>query len=135
MIGYREIAKLDLSEAHFCMEHNRYRSAVFFFQQFAEKSAKALLEQMDPEHKQLRSYKVERILEAYDETHKTSKIGDMGHYLTRLYASAGFHGDYYSEITEAQALRAKAFAEELEVYFQAEHDAIQKAIASVGTRF
>ena len=53
MSGYRSIALLDLEDAKFNFENERYRPAVFLFQQFAEKSAKALLEKKDPDHKQL----------------------------------------------------------------------------------
>ena len=41
MSGYRVISLQDLDEALFSLENKRYRPAVFFFQQFAEKSAKA----------------------------------------------------------------------------------------------
>jgi len=78
---------------------------------------------------------VEKILEAYDESHKTSEIGDMARYLTSFYFDTRYPGDNYAEISEAQALRAKAFAEELEVYFQAEFDAIAKAVEGASIRF
>ena len=127
MGNYRDIALLDLDEANFNFENKRYRPAVFFFQQFAEKSAKALLEKKDPEHKQLKSHAVEKILEAYDDTHKTSEIGDKARYLTGFYFDTRYPGDNFSEITEAQAIRAKKFSEDLNVYFKAELEALIKS--------
>ena len=130
MSGYRDISLKDWEEAMFCFENNRYRSAVFFFQQFAEKSAKALLEKKDPAHKQLKSHMVEKILEAYDEAHKVSVIGDKARYLTGFYFDTRYPGDNYADITEAQAQKAKAVAAELEMYFKAELDALMAAANS-----
>ena len=130
MSGYRHIALQDLDEAHFNLENKRYRPAVFFFQQFAEKSAKALLEKTDPEHRLLKSHMVEKILEAYDETHKVSEIGDKARYLTGFYFDTRYPGDNYAEITEAQAVRAGRLAGELEVYFRGELGAL--AVAADG---
>ena len=127
MGNYRDIALLDLDEANFNFENKRYRPAVFFFQQFAEKSAKALLEKKDPEHKQLKSHAVEKILEAYDEAHKTGEIGDKARYLTGFYFDTRYPGDNFAEITEAQAIRAKEFSEDLNVYFKAELEALIKS--------
>ena len=127
MKGYREIALLDLEEALFNLSNNRYRPAVFFFQQFAEKSAKALLEKIDPFHKLLKSHVIELILEAYDDAHKISDLGDKARYLTSFYFNARYPGDNYSEITEGQANRAKLFAGELEDYFKAELQAYEQA--------
>ena len=126
MGGYRCIALLDLEEANFNFENKRYRPAVFFFQQFAEKSAKALLEKKDPEHKQLKSHAIEKILEAYDEAHKISETGDKARYLTGFYFDTRYPGDNFTEITEAQAIRAKEFSNDLNVYFKAELEALAK---------
>ena len=125
MSGYRDIALRDLEEAEFSFKNERYRAAVFFFQQFAAKSAKALLEKKDPEHKLLKSHMVERILEGYDEAHKTSEIGDKARYLTSFYYDTRYPGDNYSEATKAQAERAKKFSAELNEYFKAELDKLQ----------
>ncbi|MCL2378750.1 MAG: HEPN domain-containing protein [Defluviitaleaceae bacterium] len=131
MSDYRSIAQLDLEDAEFCFANGRYRLAVFHFQQFAEKSAKALLEKKDPGHKQLKSHVVESILEAYDETHATSEIGDKARYLTGFYFNTRYPGDNYTKISEARAKRAKQFSADLDVYFKAELDAL--TIISNGT--
>ena len=127
MGSYRDISLLDLDEAMFNLENKRYRPAVFFFQQFAEKSAKALLEKKDPEHRQLKSHAVEKILEAYDDVHKTSEIGDKARYLTGFYFDTRYPGDNFTEITKTQAIRAKAFSDDLNVYFKAELEALIKS--------
>ena len=44
---YRKIAMDDLENALFSHSHGKYNLAVFNFQQFAEKSAKAELEKLD----------------------------------------------------------------------------------------
>ena len=128
MNGYRDISLKDLDEGNFSLENKRYRSAVFFYQQYAEKSAKALLEKIEPEHKLLKSHSVEKILEAYDEGHKISEIGDKARYLTGFYFDTRYPGDNYTEITAAQAARAKEFAEALEEYFAAELETLLKAV-------
>jgi len=127
MSEYRDIALKDLDDALFALEHKRYRSAVFFFQQFAEKSAKALLQKKEPAHKHLKSHIVEFILEAYDDVHKASDLADKARYLTSFYYSTRYPGDNYSEITESQAQRAKMFAEILEEYFKAELEVLLNA--------
>ena len=124
MSGYRHIALLDLDDANFNFENKRYRTAVFHFQQFAEKSAKALLQKKDPEHRQLKSHAVEKILEAYDEEHKTSEIGDKARYLTGFYFDSRYPGDNFTGISEAQAKRAKKFSEDLDAYFKTELEAL-----------
>jgi len=126
MNDYRSIALLDLADAEFCLEGGRYRLAVFHFQQFAEKSAKALLEKKNPRHEQLRSHVVESILQAYDETHATSEIGDRARYLTAFYFNTRYPGDNYAEVSEAQAKRAQQFAADLNVYFKTELDELKK---------
>ena len=126
MSDYRSIALLDLDDAIFCYENKKYRMAVFHFQQFAEKSAKALLEKKDPVHRQLKSHTVENILEAYDETHKVSEIGDKARYLTSFYFTTRYPGDNFAEISEAQAVRAKKFSEDLDVYFKSELETLKK---------
>jgi len=131
MVDYRNIALMDLEDANFCFEHGRYRNATFLFQQFAEKSAKALLEKKDPEHKLLKSHTVEKILEAYSNAHATNEIGDKARYLTSFYFNTRYPGDNYSEISEAQAKRAKQFSEDLNEYFKAELEAISKTANGV----
>jgi len=123
---------MDLEDATFCLDNKKYRLAVFHFQQFAEKSAKALLEKKDPEHKQLKSHAVENILEAYDEAHATSQIGDKARYLTSFYFNTRYPGDNFKEITETQAKRAKQFAEDLDAYFIAELEALIKVASGAG---
>ena len=124
MSDYRKIALLDLEEAIFSYNNKRYRSAAFFFQQFAEKSAKALLHKKDPEHRQLKSHAVEKILEAYDEAHKVSEIGDKARYLTGFNFIVRNPGDDFMEVSKAQAERAKNFSEDLDLYFKAELEAL-----------
>lgn len=131
MKGYRDIALHDLEEAQFNFTNRRFQSAVFFYQQFAEKSAKALLEKKDPEHKLLKSHVIEKILEAYDEEHKTSEIGDKARYLTGFYFDTRYPGDNYSEITEAQAKKAKALSDDLEKYFKAEMKTLTNVVNSM----
>ena len=130
MSGYRDIALQDLEEANFSFENKRYRAAVFFYQQFAEKSAKALLEKKDPEHKLLKAHAVEKILESYDVAHKTSEIGDKARYLTGFYFDTRYPGDNYAEVTEAQAERAKKFSAGLDEYFKKELSKLQNACNS-----
>ena len=56
-----ELALEDYEQAVFCKDAGRNKFAVFHFQQFAEKGAKALLEKIDPAHKNLKSHRVESI--------------------------------------------------------------------------
>jgi len=120
MYGYREIALLDLEDATFSFEHKRYRSSAFFYHQSAENSAKALLEKKYPQHEQLKSHAVHKILEAYDEVHMTSDLGDKGRYLND-FCFINFHpNDTYVVVSESQVRKAKNFAEDLEIYFKQE---------------
>ena len=130
MSSYRDISLRDLDDAMFCLKSGRYRLAVLSFQQFAEKSAKALLEKKSPEHKLLRSHFVEKILQAYDPEHKTSEIGDKARYLTSFYFDCRYPGDNYTEIEEAQAQRAYKFALELNEYFIAELAKLKEIVDS-----
>ena len=127
---FRKIALSDLDDALFSMQNGRNRLAVYCFQQFAEKSAKALLEKKDPESKWLKSHAVEKIMEAYDPIHKTSDLADKARYLTGFYFDTRYPGDNYSEIVEAQVLKAHVFATDLDVYFTSELEFLEKAIAS-----
>ncbi|MCL2404404.1 MAG: HEPN domain-containing protein [Defluviitaleaceae bacterium] len=131
MADYRSIALLDLDDAIFTYENKRYRTAVFHFHQFAEKSAKALLVKKYPEHKLLKSHAVEKILESYDEAHTTSEIGDKARYLTGFYFNTRYPGDNFTEITEAQAKKAKQLCEELEKYFVSELEMLIKTSNNV----
>ena len=131
MSGYREIALSDLDDAIFNLKHGRYRLAVYCFQQYAEKSAKALLEKTNPLNRMMNSHVIERVLEAYDDAHKTSDIADKARYLTGFYFNTRYPGDNYAEISQAQAQKAYAFAMELEVYFKAELLALEEMISSV----
>jgi len=87
-----------------------------------------LLEKIDPYHKLLKSHVIESILEAYDDAHKISELGDKAQYLTSFYFNARYPGDNYAEITEGQAKRAKVFADELYIYFESELKAYEEAI-------
>ena len=122
MSTYKAISLQDLDDAEFNLRHQRYRTAAFHFQQFAEKGAKALLEKKNVSHKAMRSHRTEDILAAYDEVHKTSDIADKARYLTSFDFNARYAGDYYSDITEAQAQKAHRFALDLKAYFDFEWD-------------
>ena len=100
MITYRELSLRDLDEAHFNFEHGRYQSAVFFFQQFAENSAKALLEKKDLCHEHMKSHEIEVILEAYDEMHKTSELSDKAKYLSNFYLNTRYPSENYIKINK-----------------------------------
>jgi len=132
MNRYREIALQDLEDAIFSLTNKRYRMAVFCFQQFAEKSAKALLEKKDPESRYLKSHAIELVLAAYDSTHQVSDIGDKARYLTSFYFNTRYPGDNYAEISEAQAEKAHKLAMELNHYFNAELERLD-AIAAQET--
>ena len=127
MSDYRYISLQDLDEALFNVKAGRYRSAAFYFQQFAEKSVKALLEKIDPDHKQLKSHNVEKILEAYDTVHATSELGDKARYLTSFYFNTRYPGDNYTEVSEDQILKAKACSEALEEYISSELERMEES--------
>ena len=63
------IAQEDYEQALFCKSAGKNKYAVYHFQQFAEKGAKALLEKIDPEHKNLKSHRVETVISSYDSKH------------------------------------------------------------------
>jgi len=128
MSEFRRIALQDLEEALFNMQHKRYRSAVFFFQQFAEKSAKALLEKKDSESRLLKSHAAESILAAYDEQHKVSDLGDKARYLTSFYFNTRYPGDNYAEVVEEQVIKAHKFAMELDDYFVSELELLNQQV-------
>ena len=131
MASYKEISAQDFEEAEFSMKHGRYRPAVYYFQQFAEKGAKSLLEKRDPSHKAMRSHIAEDILAAYDEEHKVSDISDKARYLTGFYFNTRYPGDNYMEVSEAQAKKAYKFAIELRKYFEAEMTKLEEEVDSV----
>ena len=126
MSTYRSVSQQDFQEAELVLKHRIYRTAVYLFQQFAEKGAKSLLEKKDPTHKSMRSHRVEDILAAYDEAHKISGLSDMARYLTSFYFNTRYPGDNYSDVTEAQAQKAHQSALELKKYFDAELDRLDQ---------
>jgi len=77
---FRDIALNDLDDALFSMQHGRNRLAVYCFQQFAEKSAKALLEKKDPESKWLKSHAIESTAVAIDTLPKVELTEDCEDY-------------------------------------------------------
>jgi HEPN domain-containing protein len=130
MGDYWTIAQDDLQEALFNMGHEHYRSAVYYFQQFAEKGAKALLEKKDPNHIQMRSHNVENILAAYDTIHKVSDLSDKARYITGFYFNTRYPGDNYTDINKAQAEKAYSFVIILNDYFKSELKMLNTSVAS-----
>jgi len=133
-MDYRNIAFDNLNDADFCIKHEKYRTAAFFLQQYAENSAKALMVRLMPSHKLLKSSAADKILVAYDDEHISSQVGDMVRYLSSFYIDVNDDDSNIDDITEAEALQARYCADELEVYFQAELDAIARAEAGMTGR-
>ena len=131
MKTYREIALQNFNEALFSLENSMYSVAAYLFQQYAEKSAKALLEKKDPENKFLKSHVIESILAAYDPINKTGENADKSRYLTSLYFNTSYPGDYYFDAEEVHVKQAHAYAMDLEVYFKAELERLEKASSSL----
>ena len=128
MKTFWEIAVEDLDDALFCLEHKKFRMAVFNFQQFAEKGAKALLEKKDPKSAFLRSHFVEKVLAAYDVKHKVSDLADKANYLSSFYFDTRYPGDNYAEIIEEQAVKAHDCAMCLKSYYESELERIQSMV-------
>jgi len=133
-MDYRSIAYGNLNDADFCIEHEKYRTAAFFLQQYAENSAKSLMVRLMPSHKLMKSNAADKILVAYDDEHVDSKVGDMVRYLSGFYIDVNDDDSNIADVTEAEAVQARCYANELEVYFQAEHDAIARAEAGMTGR-
>jgi HEPN domain-containing protein len=131
MNNYWIVAQNDLQEALFNMEHEHFRSAVYYFQQFAEKGAKSLLEKRDPHHIQMSSHNVEYILAAYDAVHKTSDISDKARYLTSFYYNTRYPGDNYTDVEKPQAHKAHEFALVLHEYYLTELATLEKVVSSI----
>ena len=119
-MDYRTIALDNLDDADFCIKHEKYRTAAFFLQQYAENSAKALMAKLMPSHKLMKSHAADRILFAYDDEHKDTKIGEMVRYLAGYYIDLDDDDSSIVYVTEGEALQCRAYASELEVFFQAE---------------
>ena len=121
MESYWKIALEDYELAVFCKSHEKFRGAVFHFQQFAEKGAKHLLEQIHPKHKVLRVHNIDLILEAYNNTEEMSELISKGSYLTSFYFNTRYPGDnYIDEINKVQVERAEEYANCLKSYYEAE---------------
>jgi len=130
MATYWKIAKDDWDEAIFNMEHGRHRSAVFYFQQFAEKGAKTLLEKKDSLHNALKSHRVDTILTAYNQHFAVGDFKDMALYLSSFYFDTRYPGDNYSDVIEIQVVQAYKYAKKLRQYYEAELIRLDKLCSS-----
>ena len=118
---YWEIALEDYDQGLFCKAAGKNKYAVYHLQQFAEKGAKALLEKIDPEHKNLKSHRVETIIATYDQRHRSGDISDKARYLTSFYFDTRYPGDnYMGDIDDAQVDNALLYANILKTYYQGE---------------
>ena len=123
-----EIAMEDYEHALFCKQAGKNKYAVYHFQQFAEKGAKALLEKIDPAHKNLKSHRVETIIATYDSQHRSGDLSDKARYLTSFYFDTQYPGDnYVGDIDNQQAEHAHAYADILKSYYQDELKKIESA--------
>jgi HEPN domain-containing protein len=122
MAGYKEIAQQDFDSAVRCFDIGDYRIAVYLFQQFAEKGAKALLAFKEPDSRQMKPHLVEEILKAYDIEHAASDLSVKAKYLSGFYFNTRYPGYNYAEIVKAQADKAYEFAKELKEYYYAEQE-------------
>jgi len=130
MATYWEIAKEDWDDAVASMEINRYRPAVFYFQQFAEKGAKALLSRKDSYHNALKSHRIDTILAAYDRKHKCGDLEDKSVYLSNFYFDTRYPGDNYAEVIEAQVIKAHRYAQDLRKYYETELEKLDTQTSS-----
>ena len=122
-----EIALEDYEQAVFCKNAGKNKYAVYHFQQFAEKGAKALLEKIDPEHKNLKSHRVETIIASYDNKHRSGELSDKARYLTSFYYDTRYPGDNYADIIDdVQAENALLYSDILKEYFVNEFKKIEE---------
>jgi len=129
METYWGIALEDYENAIFAKDASKNKMAVFYFQQFAEKGAKALLEKIDPEHTFLKSHRVENILAAYDKNHRCGELSDKARYLTSFYFDTRYPGDnYVAVIDDIQMECALRYANALKEYFENELEKLEKSI-------
>ena len=122
-----EIALEDYEQAVFCKNAGKNKYAVYHFQQFAEKGAKALLEKIDTEHRNLKSHRVETIIASYDSKHRSGELSDKARYLTSFYYDTRYPGDNYAdEIDDTQVENALLYADILKEYFIDEFKKIEE---------
>ena len=118
---YWEIAMEDYEQALFCKTAGKNKYAVYHFQQFAEKGAKALLEKIEPEHRHLKSHRVETIIASYDKAHRSGDLSDKARYLTTFYYDTRYPGDNYAEdVDDLQVKNALLYADILKEYYVTE---------------
>jgi len=123
-----DIALEDYEQALFCKNAGKNKYAVYHFQQFAEKGSKALLEKIDPEHRNLKSHRVETVIASYDNTHRSGELSDKARYLTSFYFDTRYPGDNYVEdIDDLQLENALLYANILKKYYEEELQKLEVA--------
>jgi len=125
---YWSIALEDYEQALFCRDSGKNKYAVYHFQQFAEKGAKALLEKIDPEHKNLKSLRAETVIASYDNKHRSGDLSDKARYLTSFYFDTRYPGDnYVDDIDDTQVENALLYADILKGYYEKELKKLESA--------
>jgi len=124
-----DIALEDYEQAIFCKNAGKNKYAVYHFQQFAEKGAKALLEKIDPDHKSLKVHRVEAVIASYDNKHRSGELSDKARYLTSFYFDTRYPGDNYaSDIDDTQVENALCYANILKEYYEGELLKLEESI-------
>jgi len=126
METYWSLALMDLEEAQFLHQQKRWRTSIFFYQQFVEKGAKSLLEKVDSEHILLkRTHNPQLVLGAIDNSYSYNEIGEKSAYFNKFYINSRYPGDTYVEVVEEAVNRGLEIALELKIFFEEQHSLLK----------